>query len=49
MNISVEGFSAEAMDMQDMEDLPDDLKPKHHKKLATFTLKHVYTYLSLFN
>ncbi|KAH7483934.1 hypothetical protein FOMA001_g6050 [Fusarium oxysporum f. sp. matthiolae] len=42
MRISAEGFSAEAMDMQreDMDDLPEDFKPKHHKKLATFTLKH---------
>ncbi|KAL5596202.1 hypothetical protein FOVSG1_009891 [Fusarium oxysporum f. sp. vasinfectum] len=42
MKISAEGFSAEAMDMQqeDMDDLPEDFKPKHHKKLATFTLKH---------
>ncbi|KAF4954887.1 hypothetical protein FGADI_4989 [Fusarium gaditjirri] len=51
MNISAEGFAAETMDMQleDIDDLPEDFKPKHHKKLATFTLKHVCTYLSLFD
>ncbi|KAG7415105.1 Adenosine monophosphate-protein transferase FICD [Fusarium oxysporum f. sp. rapae] len=32
MNIVAEGFAAEAMDMEDMEYLPDDFKPKHHKK-----------------
>ncbi|KAF5554749.1 adenosine monophosphate transferase FICD like [Fusarium phyllophilum] len=41
MSISAEGFAAEAMTTQeDMDDLPDDFKPKHHKKLATFTLNH---------
>ncbi|KAF5612087.1 adenosine monophosphate transferase FICD like [Fusarium subglutinans] len=40
MKISAEGFSAEAMEQEDMEDLPEGFKPKHHKKLATFTLKH---------
>ncbi|KAI1014997.1 hypothetical protein LB503_003992 [Fusarium chuoi] len=50
MNISAEGFAAEAMDIQeDMDDLPECFKPKHHKKLATFTLKHVYKYFSMFN
>ncbi|KAF6524565.1 hypothetical protein HZS61_013064 [Fusarium oxysporum f. sp. conglutinans] len=50
MNIPAAGFAAEAMDTQEeMDDLPDEFKPKHHKKLATFTLKHVYKYLSLFN
>ncbi|CVK99429.1 uncharacterized protein FMAN_02271 [Fusarium mangiferae] len=50
MNISAEGFAAEAMDMQeDVDDLPEGFKPKHHKKLATFTLKHVYKYFSIFN
>ncbi|KAH7167986.1 fido domain-containing protein [Fusarium sp. MPI-SDFR-AT-0072] len=32
MNIAAEGFAAEVMDMEDMEYLPDDFKPKHHKK-----------------
>ncbi|KAF5538960.1 adenosine monophosphate transferase FICD like [Fusarium mexicanum] len=51
MDIAAEGFAGEAMTMQqeDMDDLPEGFKPKHHKKLATFTLKHVYTCLSLFN
>ncbi|KAF5691457.1 adenosine monophosphate transferase FICD like [Fusarium circinatum] len=51
MDIAAEGFAAEAITMQqeDMDDLPEGFKPKHHKKLATFTLKHVYTCLSLFN
>ncbi|SCV56454.1 uncharacterized protein FFB14_14653 [Fusarium fujikuroi] len=40
MKISAEGFSAEAMEQEHMEDLPEGFKPKHHKKLATFTLKH---------
>ncbi|KAG5755905.1 hypothetical protein H9Q69_000107 [Fusarium xylarioides] len=40
MKISAEGFSAEAMEQEDMDDLPEGFKPKHHKKLATFTLKH---------
>ncbi|KAF5684458.1 adenosine monophosphate transferase FICD like [Fusarium denticulatum] len=49
LDIAAEGFAAEAMAMEeDMDDLPEGFKPKHHKKLATFTLKHVYTYLSLF-
>ena len=47
MNISAEGFSAEAMEQEDMDDLPEGFKPKHHKKLATFTLKHVYKYFSI--
>ncbi|EWY97053.1 hypothetical protein FOYG_05539 [Fusarium oxysporum NRRL 32931] len=50
MNISAAGFAAEAMDTQEeMDDLPDEFKPKNHKNLATFTLKHVYKYMSLFN
>ncbi|KAF5624936.1 adenosine monophosphate transferase FICD like [Fusarium sp. NRRL 52700] len=52
MDIVAEGFAAEAMTMQqeeDMDDLPGGFKPKHHKKLATFTLKHVYSYLSMFH
>ncbi|KAF5971201.1 adenosine monophosphate-protein transferase FICD like protein [Fusarium bulbicola] len=40
MKISAEGFSAEAVEQEDMDDLPEGFKPKHHKKLATFTLKH---------
>ncbi|KAF5255195.1 hypothetical protein FANTH_121 [Fusarium anthophilum] len=51
MNIAAEGFATEAITIQqeDMDDLPEVFKPKHHKKLATFTLKHVYTCLGLFN
>ncbi|CZR37369.1 uncharacterized protein FPRO_02371 [Fusarium proliferatum ET1] len=51
MDIATEGFAAEALTMQqeEMDDLPEGFKPKHHKKLATFTLKHVYKYFSIFN
>ncbi|KAF5714750.1 adenosine monophosphate transferase FICD like [Fusarium globosum] len=51
MDIAAEGFAAEALTMQqeEMDDLPEGFKPKHHKKLATFTLKHVYKYFSIFN
>ncbi|KAF5561891.1 adenosine monophosphate transferase FICD like [Fusarium napiforme] len=50
MDIAAEGFAAEAMAMQeDMDDLPEGFKPKHHKKLATFTLKYVHKYFSIFN
>ncbi|KAF5706305.1 adenosine monophosphate transferase FICD like [Fusarium mundagurra] len=50
MDIAAEGFATEAMAMQeDMDDLPEGFKPKYHKKLATFTLKHVYKYFGLFN
>ncbi|KAF9772701.1 hypothetical protein IL306_009575 [Fusarium sp. DS 682] len=49
MRISAEGFSLEAMAQQqeEMNDLPDEYKPKHHKKLATFILKHVMS--SMYN
>ncbi|EWG45038.1 hypothetical protein FVEG_05980 [Fusarium verticillioides 7600] len=51
LDIAAEGFAAEAMATQqeEMDDLPEGFKPKHHKKLATFTLKHVYKYVSIFN
>ncbi|CVK88424.1 uncharacterized protein FPRN_02260 [Fusarium proliferatum] len=51
MDIATEGFAAEALTMQqeEMDDLPEGFKPKHHKKLATFSLKHVYKYFSIFN
>ncbi|KAG4288749.1 hypothetical protein FPRO06_03571 [Fusarium proliferatum] len=51
MDIAAEGFAAEAMTMQqeEMDDLPEGFKPKHHKKLSTFALKHVYKYFSIFN
>ncbi|KAF5629898.1 adenosine monophosphate transferase FICD like [Fusarium tjaetaba] len=50
LDIAAEGFAAaEAMAAQEeMDDLPEGFKPKHHKKLATFTLKHVYKFLSIF-
>ncbi|KAF5587455.1 adenosine monophosphate transferase FICD like [Fusarium pseudoanthophilum] len=49
LDIAAEGFAAEAMAAQEeeMDDLPEGFKPKHHKKLATFTLKHVYKYFSI--
>ncbi|KAF4998286.1 hypothetical protein FGRMN_3335 [Fusarium graminum] len=42
LSIAAQSSEAQLSQTDDMDDLPEEYKPKHHRKLASFTLKHTW-------